>query len=182
MPVSFETIVSRPVSVKIDALTKDDCELMEKEQLINVIGGLMGLLQSERHTKVTQEAEVVLESPATAPQREEPSLFTPTVATGEKRVHKGGSHDGALGFKYGVTSKFHYVSFNKKKKNNPWNASIKSKENNYSQYFATEIQAALAADRFNSGVKDNKRPLNRIEHPEVAQAYFEENQKQQEVK
>ncbi len=148
--------VLRPVEVDLADLTKADLEIIDKEQLLVITLGLIELLKHQRDTKATPEAQTVLK---TAP--------TPPNASPEPTVEHKAGHEGNIGFKYGTTSKFHYVSFNKHVKVNPWCASIKINGKNQAKYFETEIEAAVAVDDQLDFLQDKKRPRNYNKFPEV---------------
>ncbi len=161
--------VLRSVEIDITELTENDLELIDKEQLLVITLGLIELLKHQRDTKVRPEEKVVLKTAPTPPNRTEPAVAIPTIkkeALIAVAEHKKG-HEGNIGFKYGTTSKFHYVSYNRHVKVNPWCTSIKIDGKNNTGYFKSEMEAAIAVDEQLDFLQDEKRPRNYNKFPEV---------------
>ncbi len=181
---NIEVVVSRPVAVGIKDLTISDLRSFDADQLVEISVGLQELLKEQAIPKVAPEVRSPVKSHPVA----EPSIIphpiedvTKSVAVARVGMNRVVGKDGPnIGFKYGKTSKYHYVCYNKQVKVNPWNAVVKIKGKNQSKFFATEIEAALAIDNKLDFLQDEKRPRNRIEFPEVMAAYT--IQQQQEVK
>jgi len=176
---SITATVLRPTKIDITELTKSDLELVEKEQLLVITLGLIELLKEQSHTKVRPEAQTVLKTHPVAPKREEPTAVEATLFDAEAVVVPRTGHEGNIGFKYGTTSKYHYVCYNKQVKVNPWNAVVKIKGKNQSKFFKTEMEAALAIDIQLDYLGDTKRPRNRDEFPEVMEAYKSQQQQEE---
>ncbi len=133
----------RPVEVDLKSLTKDDLELMNKEQLIDVLFGLVELLND-----------------------------VPTEKEKPVKNHIGGNKDGiGIGIKRGKSSRYHYVDL--PLGSHKFRAKVKINGVSYNLgYFADEIDAALAIDEELDRLKDENRPRNRDEFTEVAEAYY----------
>ncbi len=173
--------ITRTVSISIDELTKEDITGLEQRSELEDVA--LKLLQ--RCNELGKELKTLKTAPV-APRREEPSTVESTlfdvdiapeaVEHKKKKIHSTTGNN--VGVKIGLTSKYHYVSYNKSMPKRPWNAAIKNKDGKYSEYFETELAAALAADAYLDLTKDKRRPKNRIDHQEIAEA-FVKSQKEQ---
>ncbi len=172
--------ITRSVQVSLNELQPQDIkDMSQRDEVEDVALKLLhwcNELSSEINVLKTSPVEIE------EPLVEEATLFDaedPVVPVVEhkERTHCGDSH---IGFKYGKTSKYHYVSFNKANKKNPWNAVVKINGKNHSKYFATEIEAAVAVDDQLDFLQDKKRPRNKDEFKEIMAAY--KSQQQQEKK
>ncbi len=160
------TMISRPVEVNLIDLTKSDLKLIDRDQLLVITLGLIELLKGQSHTKAREEEEIVLKTAATIDK------MSP-----EPPIDMRSGHSKNIGVKIGVSSKYHYISFNHRMRKAPWCASVKIKGKNNTKYFKTEMEAALAIDNQLEFLQDDQRPKNRNEHPEVMEAYIRAQEK-----
>ncbi len=149
--------ITRSVQVSLNELQPQDIKDMSQRDEVEDVA--LKLLQW--CNELSKELNVLVTAPVEIADFLDPVV---PVVEHKKRTHDG---DGHIGFKYGKTSKYHYVSFNKANKKNPWNAVVKINGKHHSKYFATEIEAAVAIDNQLDFLGDTKRPKNRDEFPEI---------------
>ncbi len=102
---------------------------------------------------------------------EEPEIKITEATEANEEVKGAGNSGKATGAKIGKTSKYHYVSLNRK--SSRWIASLKMKGSSiHVKSFDSEIETALAVDAYLDKIDDQLRPRNRNEFHEVMEIFI----------